>query len=327
MSLFDRFIARRRPWWVTLLIFMVLLVIPLAAIALDGAWKDVVSLGLWRPVLLAPVVISYVLAVAPAMAKSSADMLEAFRPLVKLDGQAFDQQVRGSSRIRLAGEMLAMAAGGLVGLLLGLTWLRGIQTAWLRLYAPASLSLLIGLLGWTIYDSFASTGPIEALHRHPLKLNILDIRPFEPVGRYSLAASLVFMGGITLGILFGLDVQNVWAWQTWLFFLPLMSVPAIVFFLNMRPTHRLLATEKKRQLQVVGEKLLRLSRALQRRINKDDDEGLGAMAGEFTALAAYEARLRAAPTWPYNTAMLRTLGLTIFVPLVVRGLSLLLFGQ
>jgi hypothetical protein len=97
MSLFDRFIARRRPWWVTLLIFMVLLVIPLAAIALDGAWKDVVSLGLWRPVLLAPVVISYVLAVAPAMAKSSADMLEAFRPLVKLDGQAFDQQVRGSS--------------------------------------------------------------------------------------------------------------------------------------------------------------------------------------------------------------------------------------
>jgi hypothetical protein len=51
------------------------------------------------------------------------------------------------------------------------------------------------------------------------------------------------------------------------------------------------------------------------------------MAGEFTALAAYEARLRAAPTWPYNTAMLRTLGLTIFVPLVVRGLSLLLFGQ
>ena len=327
MSLFERFISHRRPGWVTLIISIVLLLIPLAAIALDGAWKDVVSLGLWRPILLAPVVISYVLAVAPAMAKSSAEMLEAFRPLVKLDGQEFDQQVRDSSRIRTGGEILAMAAGGLVGLLLGLSWLREIQTFWLRLYAPVSMSLLIGLLGWTIYDSIASTGPIEALHRLPLKLNILELRPFEPVGRYSLAASLVFMGGITLGILFGLDVRNVWAWQTWLFFLPLMSVPVIVFFLNMRPTHRLLASEKKRQLRAVGDKLLRLSRALQKRINKDDDEGLGGMAGDFTALVAYEARLRAAPTWPYNTAMLRTLGLTIFVPLVVRGLSLLLFGQ
>jgi hypothetical protein len=325
MSLFDKVIARRRPWWVALITSLVLFLIPLAATALDGAWENVLSRGMWRPILLAPVVVIYVLVVSQMMAKSNADILRTFRSLLEMDEDAFDQLVRSSSRVKPAGEIIALVAGALVGLALSLAWLRDVQTFWLRLYMPVSLSLLIGLLGWTIYDSIASTGLIETLHRQPLQVDILDIKPLEPVGRYSLVVALAFVGGITLGVIFGLDVENVLAWQTWLFFLPLISVPVIVFFLNMLPTHRLLASEKKRQLETVLKKIQCLSHKLQSRIA--EEKSLGKLSGEYTALIAYETRLRAAPTWPYNTAMARTLSLTIFVPLLVRGLSVLLFGQ
>jgi hypothetical protein len=42
---------------------------------------------------------------------------------------------------------------------------------------------------------------------------------------------------------------------------------------------------------------------------------------------AYEARVRAAQTWPYNTAMLRTLFFTILIPVLVRMVSTMVFGR
>jgi hypothetical protein len=48
---------------------------------------------------------------------------------------------------------------------------------------------------------------------------------------------------------------------------------------------------------------------------------------EYNALIAYEARLRTVSTWPYNTAMLRTIFFSILAPLLVRAISFLLFGS
>ena len=46
------------------------------------------------------------------------------------------------------------------------------------------------------------------------------------------------------------------------------------------------------------------------------------MAAEYSALVAYEARVRTAQTWPYNTSMLRTLSIS----LLMRAISSVLFG-
>lgn len=35
---------------------------------------------------------------------------------------------------------------------------------------------------------------------------------------------------------------------------------------------------------------------------------------EINALAAYDQRLQTAPTWPYNTGMLRTLIFSVLIP-------------
>ena len=323
MSIFHRIIARPRPLWVGISVSLLLILAPFGVITLDGVWEPVLSGGNLRLLLLSPVVIIYILAVAQLMAKNDLNFLRAFRPLMLVDDENFDNLVRDASHINPVGEGLAMGIGALFGLGLGLSWLQGTITWGLRLYIPVSLILMHGLLGWTIYISIASTRLMTVLHQQPLQIDILDTKPFEPVGRYCLLTSLVFVGGITLGAIFGLDVRNILAWQTWVLYLPLLAVPVIMFFLNMRGTHRLLASEKNRQLQAVTQKIRLVSLGLQSKIAQE--EPLGDTAIEFTALVTFETRLRAASTWPYNTGMLRTLFFTLLLPLLVRALSALLF--
>jgi len=301
-----------------------LILVPLGATHLDGAWDVVLAQGFWRPLLVPSVVIVYILAAAQMMTQSEAHMLKAFRPLVLVSDDDFDRLVREASRISPSGEVIAFGAGAIFGFWAGGYWLVVANTIWLRLYGPVSQSLMMGLLGWTIYYSIASTRLNAALHRQPLQIDILDTKPFEPMGRNSLVAALVFVGGITLGVVFGLDVEHVFSWQAWLFYLPLAPLPVLVFFLSMRDTHHVLAAEKNRELQVVAQKIQHAGREMRTRIA--EHESLGTIAGEFTALVAYEERLQAASTWPSNIGMLRTLFFTILVPLVGRVLSDILFG-
>jgi hypothetical protein len=42
----------------------------------------------------------------------------------------------------------------------------------------------------------------------------------------------------------------------------------------------------------------------------------GGLPSEISALVAYEARLQAARTWPYNVSILRTLFFSVFIPLM-----------
>jgi hypothetical protein len=325
MSFFSRVITGPRPVWLTIVISLLLFLLPFGAALADGVWDAFLSQGAWRPFLMAPVVISYILIVSHWMAKSDSELLKAFRPLVLIEDEAFDRLARDASRIHPTGEVIALIFGALIGLGMSLPWLKSMGTSWFRIYVPVSLSMMWGILAWVIYYSMASTKLVTALHRQSLKVDILNTKPFEPMGRYSLIISLVFVGGIALGIIFGLDIRNIFAWQSWAINLPLLCVPVIIFFLNMRETHRLLATEKKRQLQVVAQKISLASKVMQTKIA--EDESLGGIATEFTALVAYEARLRTASTWPYNTGMLRTLFFTLLLPLVVRGISALLFGN
>jgi hypothetical protein len=323
-SLFDRFIARPRPLWGTVGVSLLFFLAPLGATHLDGSWDVVLAQGYWRPLLVPSVVIVYILAAAQMMTQSEAHVLKAFRPLVLVSDDDFDRLVREASRISPSGEVIAFSAGAIFGFWAGRYWLAVANTIWLRLYGPVSQSLMMGLLGWTIYYSIASTRLITALHRQPLQIDILDTKPFEPMGRHSLVAALIFVGGITLGVVFGLDVENVLSWQAWLFYLPLAPLPVLVFFLSMRDTHRVLAAEKNRELQAVAQNIQHACRVMRMRIA--EHESLGAIAGELTALVAYEERLQAASTWPCNIGMLRTLFFTILAPLLGRILSDILFG-
>jgi hypothetical protein len=103
-------------------------------------------------------------------------------------------------------------------------------------------------------------------------------------------------------------------WRNWILYSLLALVAILIFFLNMRPTHRVLAAEKKKELGAVQERILLACRALMARIEAEKDTGT--LGAEIGALVAYEKRIQETSTWPYDTAMLRTLFFSVIFPAV-----------
>ncbi|MBI4675014.1 MAG: hypothetical protein HY741_25520, partial [Chloroflexi bacterium] len=151
-----------------------------------------------------------------------------------------------------------------------------------------------------------------AVHRQPLKVDLFDAKPFEPIGRQSLVVALTFVGGIALSLVFGINPENIYVWQNLFVYGLLGLVPVLVFFLNMQETHNVLARAKAQELEAVERNLLRAMRELMQRVTKDQDTGK--QSTEINALALYEQRVRGVRTWTYNTAMLRTLLVSFFIP-------------
>ncbi len=325
-SLFARLIGRRRPPWVTVGAGLLLVLAPMGAAYLDGVLDDFLGQGYWRLSLLPTAVIIYILIVSPIMARTEVGVVEAFRPLVLMDDDEYDRLVDEASRINPIGEVIAAGVGAAFGLWVGHMWLSDPGAFWLRLTLSLSVGLMFGLLAWTIYVSVTSTRLTAELHRQDLRVDIFDTKPFEPIGRQSLIIALVFVGGIVLSMVFGLWLGSFSDWQNWLMYLILALVPILLFFLNMRDTHRVLAAEKGRELEAVQRNILRACRALMERV--ETNESTGPLAAEINALVAYEQRVEAARTWPYNTSMLRTLFFSVLIPggaALARVASVMLF--
>lgn len=311
-SFLRKFLSQPRPTWVTFVISAVLLLVPFLAAQLDGLGAELIRTGSWRPLLIGPVIIIYILIVSPILARDDSEALRAFRPIVQLDDQAFSQVVERAGYIKPLYEILILALGAAFGAWLGSTWLRDSPSAWLYLCNIVLMAVMFGLLAVVVYWSIQETRVMVALHQQPLQFDLFDLSPFEPIGRQSLGIALTFVGGITLSLLLSVDPQNLFAWQNGIVYVPLVLVPVVVFFLNMRDTHRVLAQAKKSETEIVERRLARAARGLTGQIAAS--ESAVALAAELNALAAYQKFLRNARTWPYNTAMLRTLFVSVLIP-------------
>jgi hypothetical protein len=311
-SWLSRLVVRRVHPWITLGFSFSLVIVPLLLAYLEGFRGEYFSQGYWRLPLLPAAIIVYILVVASILARGEDRVVEAFRSLVILEDDAFDRLVSGASTPKVLGETAAFSVGGIFGTIIGQTWLPGPDTPILRLYLMIAGFLMFALLGWVIYVSVAGTRLTTELHRQPLRIDILDVTPFEPMGRQSLAVALVFVGGIALSIVLGGGLASFSVWQNWIIYPLLAVVPVVVFFLNMRDTHRVLSAEKRRELKVVQEQIVLASRDLMERLAMD--RSTGSLGAEISALVAYEKRIQSARTWPYNTAMLRTLFVSVVVP-------------
>jgi hypothetical protein len=324
-SFLERVLSRQRPWWAYLILSFVMLFLPVIMITLDKSWGSVVESGFWRYLYLPPVIIVYILILAPVMARLDRSAVEAFRPLVLLEQDVFDRLVNKAYKTSRIGEGIVIALGVLVGVSISSLWFGNNPWSWLRVYSTIFLSAMFALLAWIIYNSQTTFRVTHELHRQPLYFNIFDARLFEPVGRQSLTFALVFVGGISLSILFGVNVNHLMDWRNWIFTIPLACVPIFIFYLNMRDTHRLLAAEKKRAQEAVDAQIRTLSQKISVGLERADR--IDEFAAEYSAMLGYEARLRAISTWPFNMNMLRTLFFSILIPLIVRGISAFLFGQ
>jgi len=174
---------------------------------------------------------------------------------------------------------------------------------------------MLGLLAWTAFGSISATRVTNAMLRLPMRVDPLDRKPFEPIGRWSLAIALAFVGGIFLGLVLGsYGTAALLNPRFWLLFLPLSLLPVVVFYLNMRPTHRVLSAARDRALGEVQRELRRAFPALVEHMQRGEPSGN--LPFEVNALVAYEKELDQASTWPYNPVILRTLVVSVLIPSV-----------
>jgi phosphoglycerol transferase MdoB-like AlkP superfamily enzyme len=249
---------------------------------------------------------------SPKMARMGTRVIDSIRPQVLTDDENFNQIVRETSYIKPRHELVAFGVGALVGLLLALSG-SGATFSWFTVSWLLLTCLADGLIAWAIYASLVSTRLMTALLRQPLRVDPFDITPFEPIGRQSLLISLVFVGGITISLIFvALDPQSFRLLVFWLTYIPLVMVPVVIFFLNMHPTHKVLAEARAHEMGAVQQHIQEACRKLVKKL--DEDQDTEKLTVEINALVVYEQRLQAARTWPYNIPMLRALFFSVLIP-------------
>jgi hypothetical protein len=153
------------------------------------------------------------------------------------------------------------------------------------------------------------------LQRHHLDINVFDLSPLEPIGRWSLAIALMFIGGSVLSLLF--FPQLTLSIETLVLYGVLILTPVLVFFLNMLSTRQAIVAAKRRSLGMVRGHLAALSLALEERAARGQQEGTEALLSSIGGWVTYEQQVKSVPEWPYTADIRRSLVLSTLLPLAV----------
>ena len=119
-SMFEQLVARPRLPRLTFGIGLLLLVAPFAAAFVDGSLPEILESGNWRALIVPPVVILYILLVAPRMKQMDDRVLQTLRTVAMVDDATFDQTVFEASSIGRNAKWAAIALGCFLGLVLAL---------------------------------------------------------------------------------------------------------------------------------------------------------------------------------------------------------------
>lgn len=306
-------IDKPRPIWVKVSVSLFLFALPFAVVYLSGATAEFMTDGKWRFLLLTPSIIVYIWLGSPFLDRHNKEVIRSMRSISAQDDEGFSRLLAEAQYVNPRNEWIAIGIGAIVGLAINSTNDFSSMSILFPVYWTLSMAAMYALLAWIIYLSVASTRTGDALLRQPLHINLFDPTPFEAIGRQGLLLSMMFIGGLTLSLIFSFRWENLAQPLFWVIYLALVLVTLLIFFTSMRPAHRVLVKQKESELSGVRCNLERLGRELMQRM--EDKQDAGKVAAEFNALAAYEGRILAARTWPYNTSMLRTLFFSFLVPL------------
>lgn len=285
---------------------------PFVAARLEGTLPWLAESGRWRGILVPPTIIAYILLAAPYLANMESRVFASLRPLLDVDETALRQLAEETGGVTPGKDMAAFAVGAVLALALNVQGVI-VGFSWLELILLLEAVLMYGMLGVVICASLAGTRVMNALLRLPLRIDPLDVTPFEAIGRQSLLLALVFVGGVTISLLFvGFPPEILRQWELHVIYVPLIIVPLLVFFLNMVPTHRCLRAARDRELRRVQSLIRQECSVLVQRMEQGEEAA--PVAQRLPALAAYESRLLEARTRPYNTTMLRAAFVSVLIP-------------
>jgi hypothetical protein len=307
--------VQQMPLWRKLLLTLVLLGLPYGLASVEGVRPDLINGGTWRIAYFPTVIVIYILAVAPWIWRAEKAVVEGLRPLVCAElysdaAPAYKRWWRSS-----LGEWGAFCAGLLAGALLLMSSPPTELRYWAVGYWAATMLIMYGALGWLIYAALGSARLTALLHRDVLHRDPFDLTPFAPVGRQGLILAMIFVGAITLSLLFLYTRDMFLDWQGIAVYSILVLVTVLIFFTVMWPAHRVLQRVKQQKLagvqRLIGQGFHRLESLAA------DGADTQPLATEVQAWLTLEQRLKQTGTWPYDTEMLRTLFLSVLTPLFV----------
>jgi hypothetical protein len=316
-TLLGSWVERSRlSWWkASLLVALSLLALLLGAAFLDGIFNHPFDPKYWRVTLLGPAVVLYIFATHPQIRRLRREAIEAFRPIVNMSSQEFDNFVDQYLPLKRWREWLVFFSSAVLGEIILRPWSveDAVPLLWTKGYRIVLTALMCGLMGAVIYTSLACARFLARLHRRPLQLNVFDMTPLEPIARCSLFYALVLIGGVTLG----------------LFFIPSQDARGIVinsavilaaisiFFLSMRDTHTIMLKLKKRELAIARQHLATLHDKLVEESDNVQAEVLMKMAPTTNAWLTYEKRIDQAPEWPFTSPMVSKLLVSVLIPIIL----------
>ena len=321
-TLLEELVERSRLSWLqlTIIVELILILCLVGAAYLDGVLAGPFNADFWRVGLIWPATIAYGLLTAPLSRRLRDGAIEAFRPLVPLDDEDFDRLLTEASIFNRRREWLALGiSAGSTLLLSGAVWAWASigRSGWLlAIYGMLGAGLMCTILGYSMYSSISGTKLLTELSGYPLNVSVFDLSSLEPIARWSLGATLSYVGGITLSILLlpQFALLNLEIIAT--IYVPLTLTSLLVFFHNMSTVHGDMVEAKRRELARVRNNLNALSQALEERTAEGRIESTKALLDSIKAWTAHEEWVRGLPEWPYTAAIKRNLVLSLLLPVV-----------
>jgi hypothetical protein len=240
---------------------------------------------------------------------------------VKVDDADFAAVTNRACQVNPVGELLAFAVG--VAFFFGIEGLYDGNPEYplTSLYIYSAGLVMFGAIGWGIFGGFSITRLTNELLRLPVEIDIFDTEALTPIGRQSLYLALTFVGAALLSVPFVVpadNLRNFFSADNIIIYSILIAVTFTVFFLNMHRSHALMAQAKRKQLTRTDACLAQAYYELHELIDEDHDTS--SVSITLNALAISKRELMQTRTWPYDTATLRTLFVSVLTPLAV-GLS------
>ena len=314
-SLLARLNSLLGPRYTAFVVFLAILVGVLLALAgyVDGGIRQREGLSLWM-LGLSPVMLVYILAVHPFMHRR---WLRAMQSLEALAPHAESASPAGVAVRR--GEWAAMMLGTVAGLAVAR---RGpAAEAWLWVYSEAVSGLMFALLGAVIYGSVMRSRQLAAYLRSGLELKVFDGHLLTPFAQWGQSLSLVFVGGISLSLLFQ-SYQSLRSVESVIIYGCLIVVAMTLFFMSMWTVHVALAKAQNKELARVRNELIVAREAL---VCGRDCEPARAVQDAYlpvVILGVYERQVLDASTWPFNLAIVGRVFASVGAPLAIYLLKL-----
>lgn len=321
-TIFEKTIGRERPWEITLIIGLALLMMALIIGSVEYGISDFFIQGYWRGFFIYPSIIFYILLIAPKLTQMENKVIEAIIPLGDLTEEKIHQIFEETQAFRPLREYMVVGAGVLI-IIVSLLTGGDINFNLAGLYYLLQTATAFGMLSWTVYASVISVRVTAQLLKQPLRVNLFDLDAFKVVGKSSLYLALAFIGGFTLALIFSApDFAVFQSLDFWIINFPMFVIPVIIFFSNMYPTHKIIDSAKRAALKQVAQQVRTVSDQMLTGAGQSSDAGMLSQA--MQGLIALEERIDKVQTWPYEVSTLRSLFGSILIPAVTVVAQVLL---